>query len=177
MSKLFCLFTLYALFSVSLFGQNLLPNPGFESYSNCPNSLGDVNGHVNSWTRANTATPDYSNCGFTGNTAINYAARTGTGAIGMWVGSAYPGCPTSAYVESIVANLTSPMVAGQTYDVSMAIRIDGVGSATAGPNNCVSVGMYFYNSASPLKQHKSSQWSSEVTHESKQTRLHRFREQ
>ncbi len=149
MFKLILLLSCIPLFSFYVSGQNLLPNPGFETYSTCPNSLGDVNGHVGSWTRSNTATPDYGNCGFSGNSAIRFGPRTGAGAIGMWGGASHPSCASSAYSEPITANLSSPMVAGQTYDVSMAIRVDGIGSSTASPNNCVDMGMYFFNSASP----------------------------
>lgn len=149
MLKLFLILPWISLSSVFLFSQNLLPNPGFEAHTTCPNSNGDVDGYVTSWTRGNTASPDYNNCGYTGNSAIRYAPRTGTGSIGMWGGASHPSCSNSAYSEPVQANLTSTMVIGQTYDVSMAIRVDGVGSATANPNNCVDMGMYFYNSASP----------------------------
>lgn len=149
MSKLFLLVLWIPLSAVFLPGQNLMPNPGFETHTTCPNSLGDVNGHVTSWTRANTATPDYANCGFNGNGAINFGPRTGSGSIGMWGGASHPSCASSAYSEAIQANLTSPMMAGQTYDVSIAMRVDGTGSATSSPNNCVDMGMYFYNSSSP----------------------------
>lgn len=132
--------------------QNLLPNPGFEIHSSCPGGLGQVNGYVSSWNRANTASPDYGNCGFSGNSAIRFTPRTGSGVIGMWGGASHPSCASTAYSEAISANLTSPMTAGQVYDVSIAVRVDGIGTSTSTPNNCVNFGMYFYNSATPPAQ-------------------------
>lgn len=129
--------------------QNLLPNAGFESYSSCPSALGQLDGRLNNWNRANTATPDYANCGYSGNFAVTTTPRTGSGAVGMWAGASHPSCSSTGYSEAIRANLTSPLVAGQTYDVEIAARVDGVGSSTAGPNNCMDLGMYFYNSATP----------------------------
>lgn len=130
-------------------GQNILPNPGFESHNTCPSGIGNMPGYVNDWDRANTASPDYGNCGFTGNSAIRFTPRTGSGVIGMWGGASHPSCATSAYSEAIRATLTTPMTIGQSYTVSLAVRVDGVGSSTSTPNDCVDFGMYFYNSASP----------------------------
>lgn len=134
---------------LSLFGQNLLPNPSFDSYTTCPSSIGNLPGYLSDWDRANTASPDYGNCGFSGNSAIRFTPRSGSGVIGMWGGASHPSCATSAYSEAIRADLTSPMSVGQVYDVSVAVRVDGVGTSTANPNNCVDFGMYFYHSSSP----------------------------
>ena len=142
-------FAIAVAFALPSLGQNILPNPGFESFSTCPSSIGNMPGYVNNWDRANTASPDYGNCGFSGNSAIRFTPRTGSGVIGMWGGASHPSCATSAYSEAIRATLTSPMTTGQSYTVSVAVRVDGVGTSTSTPNNCVDFGMYFYNSASP----------------------------
>ena len=60
------IFALALLVSIAAVGQNILPNPSFESYSTCPSGIGNMPGYVNNWDRANTASPDYGNCGFSG---------------------------------------------------------------------------------------------------------------
>lgn len=139
----------FILLSLSSQGQNALPNSGFEAYSTCPTGLGQLDGRLTGWTRANTSTPDYANCSFTGNVAVRTTPRSGSGAVGMWAGASHPSCSSTGYAESIQANLTSPLVIGQTYDISIAARVDGVGSSTSGPNSCMDLGMYFYHSSSP----------------------------
>lgn len=129
--------------------QNLVTNPGFESYSICPTSISQINGYVSNWTSANGASPDYGNCGYYGNSAIRYSPATGNGALGSWGGASHPSCTGSAYAEVFKVALTSATVPGQTYNVSFQARVDGVGTATSAPNNCTDLGVYLYNSASP----------------------------
>ncbi|MEM6270117.1 MAG: hypothetical protein AAF998_11815 [Bacteroidota bacterium] len=140
---------LCCLLTAPLSAQNLLPNPGFESVSTCPTSLSQLSGYVTSWTPANSASPDYSNCGFNGNVAINSGPNSGTGSISMWASTNLISCLPLAYSELIRANLTSAMVAGQTYRVTMALRGDSVGFASNAPNNCVDLGMYFFEAGNP----------------------------
>lgn len=140
---------LFLLVSWELSAQNLVTNPGFENYSSCPTSISQITGYVSNWTPANGASPDYGNCGYYGNSAIKYSPATGTGAMGSWGGANHPSCTGSAYAEVFKVALTSPTVPGQSYNVSFQARVDGVGTATSSPNNCVDLGVYLYNSASP----------------------------
>lgn len=139
------------LFSAGLcvWGQNYVFNSGFESYSACPTTFSLLNGYVNGWMRANAATPDYVNCGFSGNSVIAITPATGTGAVGLWGGANHPSCAGSAYVENVTGQLTTPLVPGLSYDVSFTVRVDDVGSASAPPNNCVDFGVYLFQSTSP----------------------------
>lgn len=129
--------------------QNLIPNPGFESRSACPTSISQFNGYVLNWQGANTASTDYSGCGFTGNSAIQNVPAAGTSSAGIWGGAGHPSCPGVAYSEAVRTNLSSPMVFGNTYQIQFRVRVDPAGSSTANSNNCVDFGMYFYNTASP----------------------------
>lgn len=133
----------------SLAAQNLIPNPSFETRTSCPTGISQFNGYVSGWVAANTASPDYSGCGYNGNGVIMYGPYTGTSALGTWGGAAHPSCTGTAYVEPVRIALTTNILSGQSYTASFAARIDGVGTASANPNGCVDVGMYFYNSASP----------------------------
>lgn len=139
---------LFCLLSIFVFGQNLFPNPGFEVYTNCPNSLGDVDNHVVGWFRSNTASPDYGNCSFYGFSAVATVPNTGTGVIGHWGGANHGSCIGSSYSEVVEGVLVSPLVAGQTYSLSLNVQID-LGTASNNPNDCVNYGVYFFNSSSP----------------------------
>src|ERR1035437_4830693 len=54
------LLSLIILIPFSLFSQNLIPNPGFETYSDCPASLGQYQ-LAKFWSCPNAGTPDYFN--------------------------------------------------------------------------------------------------------------------
>ncbi|MEM0995626.1 MAG: hypothetical protein AAGN35_01040 [Bacteroidota bacterium] len=136
----------------TLSAQNLVPNPSFENRNTCPTSISQFNGYVSNWIASTTASTDYSGCGFTGNSAIRNAPRTGQSSLGGWGGASHPSCPGSAYVEGAGTNLLQTMVIGQPYQVEFSVRVDPAGSATSGPNNCVDVGIYFYNTATPPTQ-------------------------
>lgn len=130
-------------------GQNLIPNPGFETVSLCPTAAGQFNGYVGAWVAANTASPDYAACSFTGTSFTRITAATGSAAAGIWGATGHPNCVGSAYTENVTAALTAPLVPGNSYQVSFAVMVDGLGSATAAPNACVNVGLYFYEALSP----------------------------
>ncbi|MFN8395236.1 MAG: hypothetical protein U0176_11360 [Bacteroidia bacterium] len=150
MSRKLLLYPLLLLSAWSIQAQNLITNPGFESRSLCPSSISQFAGYVNNWTQPSTGSTDYSGCGFIGNGVIMFGPYTGTSAIGTWGGPSHPGCAAgSAYVEPAAVALTTPMVNGQNYTASFAVRIDGAGTASANPSGCMNVGMYFYHSSSP----------------------------
>ena len=138
-----------ALWGPYSFAQNLIPNPGFENHSTCPTGNAQFVGYVSNWLQSNTATTDYSACGYNGNVAIWNIAASGNSSVGIWGGSGHPSCPGSAYSEPIRTNLISPMSSGKDYLVEIKIRVDPMGTATAAPNGCVDFGMYFYNSNNP----------------------------
>lgn len=109
-----------------LLGQNLVPNNSFETYSSCPNAYSQLTRATN-WTlvTSHTGTSDYFNtCGTSPvNTTTAFwgpqAPNSGNGYIGVlaWHSSLPSG---REYAQTI---LTSPLVAGQNYTVSMMVSL------------------------------------------------------
>jgi hypothetical protein len=116
------------------FGPNLVPNPGFETYSSCPTAMGQIS-LATPWFSVNTATPDYYNA-CAGNNAFisvpyNYYTLPRQG-ISPHGGQAYAGIiamdniaeqgNSEPQAEQVVrtypeVKLTSPLKAGQAYQV------------------------------------------------------------
>lgn len=101
--------------------QNLVPNPSFENYNNCPTANSFP---VTSWFNPNTATPDYFNpCGTGSNAPPNVlfgpqTARTGT----CFAGAGWYGLGGGFY-DYMQVQLSSPMVANTVYSVSMWVSL------------------------------------------------------
>ncbi len=114
--------------------QNLVPNPGFESYSLCPTTSGQLT-RCNSWTNpSGSATPDYMNSCHT--SVIVSVPSNAFGSQSAHGGKAYihlfTSVKTSNYREYAQAKLTSPLSAGQVYRVSFYVSLsDGSKQATA----------------------------------------------
>jgi len=121
------------LFSLSgISAQNLLSNPSFETYTVCPPAQSAI-GNAAPWDRPPGAltTPDYFNvCHPGGGTACgnvdvpanfggNTPARTGDGYVGFF--TFYTGCSNCR--EYIQGPLTSPLVAGTTYEIGAYVRL------------------------------------------------------
>jgi hypothetical protein len=105
---------------------NLVPNPSFESYVNCPTSFGQFYECV-AWTMPNTGTSDLFNvCSPLGFPSVNVptntsgvqAAQDGVGYAGIIPYSAAPD-----YREYLEAQLSSPLVNGNTYQVSFWVSL------------------------------------------------------
>lgn len=105
---------------------NLVPNPSFESYVNCPTSFSQFYECV-SWTMPNTGTSDLFNvCSPLGFPSVNVptntsgvqAAQDGVGYAGIIPYSAAPD-----YREYVEAQLSSPLVNGNTYQVSFWVSL------------------------------------------------------
>ena len=122
------IFLLFSFLQAS--SQNLVPNPSFETITNCPTSNSQFN-LATPWQKPTSSitTPDLFNSCFSGGgscTAMdvpgNFAgtapARTGNG---------YAGLITKYTVanlrEYLVIELSSPLVAGNSYDVGAYVRL------------------------------------------------------
>lgn len=103
--------------------QNLAPNGDMEAYACCPTGTFQYN-CIATWTNPNTASPEYFNaCGSGGgdvpsNSAGNQLAHSGNGYVGLIIGWS-----SSNYREYCQVQLTSPLVAGQTYSVSYWVSL------------------------------------------------------
>jgi hypothetical protein len=117
----------FFLMHSALLAQNLVNNPSFESFSLCPSAIGQVT-YATGWTNpaSHTGSPDYLNvCGPAGttNTANNYfgnqSPNSGSGYIGLstW----YQSIPQ--FREYVQTQLSSPLVAGQTYRIEMYVSL------------------------------------------------------
>jgi len=146
------LFTLVIFLSAQiLHGQNLVSNPDFETYSMLPSGPGQYN-LATGWNNCNgTGSPDYfhtmgsgivqlPNC-FIGTVNPN----SGNGCIG---GALYYYSPPD-FREYLSSQLISPLVAGNTYTVSMYVT-NGVTSGTYGGGGIDNISVAF--SMQPLTQ-------------------------
>lgn len=128
------------LFCSSLAAQNLVPNPSFEAYNSCPNSLNSIpySGNytifptVQDWTTPLSATsPDYFHDCAPANSGMK-VPQTAFGIQPTHTGAAYAGIIpfqgqfaggtlTYDYREYIQTRLAQPMVAGRQYCVSFYV--------------------------------------------------------
>lgn len=149
------------LFSVQSFGQNLVLNPSFESYSSCPLGPSELE-NANNWHHPfnnvigdTCSTSDlYNTCspfgalgvGVPDNILGSEPAHTGNGYAGIiaYEGFALIGCTAlggSSWREYAMGELSSPLQAGQEYCVSFYISLaDNVKWATD------DIAIYFSNS-------------------------------
>ena len=133
-----CLFFMMFL-SIRIAAQNLVPNPGFEDYNNCPSSFSDISyapGYnlfptVKAWINPlKTTTPDYYNACAPAPSLSNSSVHVPANTMGYQkarTGNAYAGIvPYSGqwgfnYSEYIECRLLQPLVAGHTYDVEFYV--------------------------------------------------------
>lgn len=105
----------FSLFN-SLFAQNLVPNPSFETYTACPQSNSSEVYLATPWIEVQT-TADYYNCSSLDN---SYIARTGTGYMGI---ATWRPSWNDTYREYIGVQLTQPLTAGQAYYGEFWVRL------------------------------------------------------
>lgn len=110
---------------------NLVPNPSFESYSTCPDSLSEIDRAV-PWDTPTAASPDYYNsCATSGsgvsvpsNTFGSQLARTGQGYAGIICR------PVNDYREYVEVALSQPLTAGDVVRVEFWVSLaDGARDA------------------------------------------------
>ncbi len=117
---------LYFLFLPALmFAQNLIPNPGFEMKTGCPDRPGQIN-LANFWVSPNTATPDYFNdCsnGLDYGTEFNkkggQVAHNGHG----YAGLQFYYLNKNEFFEYIETRLDTLLVSGQLYCIKAFVSL------------------------------------------------------
>jgi len=129
--------------------QNLVPNPSFEEYTDCPWNFGQW-ADVVDWTSPYNTSADY------------YNACAGTGAAGVPLntagfqypaeGSGYMGIAVyllgdPSYRELIATHLTEPLQPGVPVYLCFKVALGGFGSVNTNSANytCSGVGMKFFN--------------------------------
>jgi hypothetical protein len=131
--SLFCGPALHAQFQYSC-GQNLVPNPGFEDHTACPNGISEL-ALAAPWFQPTVETPDYLNaCGASQVSVPNneFGSQPAHG------GQAYAGAAMYALAGSINNYVTvreymevpllSPLAAGHTYAVSFYVSLASLSS-------------------------------------------------
>ncbi|MCB9232372.1 MAG: T9SS type A sorting domain-containing protein [Bacteroidia bacterium] len=133
MRKLYFLI-LITSFCLPGLAQNLVPNPSFESNSGCPGGIAAVNNwyivvnHGGSPDAFHTCSGNGATFGAPGNVFGNQAARTGSCYIGFVTRFV-----SANFREYCQVQLTSPLVAGTTYEAEMYVSLsDGSGHGTGG---------------------------------------------
>jgi len=159
MNKFKKTFLISFLLSIVLvpYAQNLVPNPGFENYTSCPTTHGEVN-LASPWISPTTGSSDY----------FNTCVGSSCSNISPWVcvpnnwlgtqmphnGNAYAGffikwSSSTNYREYIQTPLLSPMVAEQYYEVSFYVSL--ADKAKFASNN-----LHVYFSNTPISRNDNS---------------------
>lgn len=105
-----------------LMAQNLVQNPSFEDYLNCPQRLGKFHDNVISWSCPSAGTTDYFNaCSKVMGTPENFKGRQpadfGQGYVGLYVYA------PDDYREYLQVELQEPLVKGINYQVSFYVSL------------------------------------------------------
>lgn len=103
----------FFIFSFSSNAQNLIRNPSFEAYSECPSATEQFVGYVDNW-YSYIATPDYNNlCGYAPYAnQENFFPRTGQGNSGLLY---YNFNGPNVAREYMQGEIITPLIAGQSY--------------------------------------------------------------
>ena len=113
---------LCALCTHSVLSQNLITNPSFEDFANCPEQLGNFDEDVQSWSTPTIGSTDYFNgCSTAMGTPKNFngsqPADFGVGYAGLYLYA------PDDYREYIQAELTEPLVKGKKYQISFYVSL------------------------------------------------------
>tara|TARA_R110002051_G_scaffold255120_2_gene314219 strand:+ start:55237 stop:56292 length:1056 start_codon:yes stop_codon:yes gene_type:complete len=108
--------------SYSGFGQNMVLNPSFEKYHNCPMKLGNLEKDVIDWNMPTLGSTDYFNgCSTAMGTPENFngkqPANFGMGYVGFYMYA------PNDYREYIQAKLSSPLKQGERYSISFYVSL------------------------------------------------------
>ncbi len=110
------------LFSFLVSSQNLIKNPSFEAFVQCPERLGKFDTDVVSWTTPTEGSTDYFNaCSASMGTPKNFNGEQ-TSDFGKGYAGFYLYAPDD-YREYVQAELTRPLEKGRTYQVSFYISL------------------------------------------------------
>ncbi len=115
--------TILCLLTVSsVLAQNLVKNPSFEQYADCPKKLGNFNADVIDWSTPTEGSTDYFNgCSKAMGTPKNFngtqPADFGQGYAGLYLYA------PEDYREYLQAELSKPLVEGEKYTISFYVSL------------------------------------------------------
>lgn len=138
--KFYTFIVVFCICTFTAYAQNLISNPSFEDYDNCPTSFGQIAcplfappfaPTVKNWVSPVPNSPDYYNAcsgSIYADVPANFygyqPARTGNAYVGIVTLSGYLiNHPNTMYLEYIETKLTSPLQAGMVYDVSCYVKL------------------------------------------------------
>ncbi len=106
----------------SVWAQNLVKNPSFEAYTNCPEGLGNLSNDVDFWSAPTLGSTDYFNgCSVAMGTPENFNGKQpadfGKGYAGLYLYA------PQDYREYLQAELETPLIKGRTYQVSFYVSL------------------------------------------------------
>ena len=148
--------SLFISCTINLLAQNLVPNPSFENYTSCPTGAGTI-WLASPWENGNTN----GNCDLFHFCNNNNVGWPGSGQIGAHCGDGFARviCYRQSvpnWREYLQVQLSSPLVAGQVYDVSLwyvrgdcLASIDKLGIYLAGPAQPMQWGAWYYGYDNP----------------------------
>jgi len=119
-------FTLFIISSSFVFSQNLVPNPSFEEYIECPTGYSGIYLlFCPPWHTGNLATPDYFNpCSNPSKAGVPY---NDVGFQEAHTGEAYAGCIMSyleyPWSEYLQVQLSEPCISGHNYEISFYVSL------------------------------------------------------
>jgi len=124
-----CIFGMLFLAFCPLNAQNLVPNPSFELFDQCPTTFGFlVTDRPTDWYRWDSSSPDYFNACV--DASLDTVLGVPWNALAFqyaWDGDAYVGLytyfPPYDYREYIGAQLIQPMIVGEEYHVSIRANL------------------------------------------------------
>lgn len=136
------LLILFAFGFHCLFGQNLVPNAGFEYYYECPSDHDQLDRAIG-WYKTNMTTPDFFHECNKKNQSF-FIPNNVFGSKETFEGDGYAGMVCrSMFREYLMVRLKEPLVAGQEYNAYMHVSLSDASTHTVHD-----IGMYF--SANPI---------------------------
>ena len=104
------------------YGQNLINNPSFENYVNCPEHLGNFDVDVQEWSTPTGGSTDYFNgCSTEMGTPKNFNGAQ-TADFGIGYAGLYLYAPDD-YREYLQAELNAPLIKGEKYQISFYVSL------------------------------------------------------
>lgn len=104
--------------------QNLVPNPGFENFSTCPNAPDQIN-RCDNWVNPSVTSPEYMHA--CAPSIVDVPSNLWGNQQGRGPSSAYAACVVyragNEFREYVQVKLTSPLAAGTDYDVSFRVSL------------------------------------------------------
>ncbi|WP_209404270.1 OmpA family protein [Pseudozobellia sp. WGM2] len=104
------------------YAQNLIKNPSFESFVNCPGHLGNFDSDVQNWSTPTGGSTDYFNgCSTEMGTPENFNGAQ-TADFGVGYAGLYLYAPDD-YREYLQAELNGPLIKGEKYQISFYVSL------------------------------------------------------